>query len=116
MYHKLSDYPKALNYYERALLIEKKVLSENDSDLATTYAFLGSVCDSMEDYTKALEYFQKELEISKITLPENHLSLPLRMTMSDWCTGIWVITRKHWNTTRVGFFVQQHRFRISKGT
>ena len=68
VYYLLCDYPKALEYYKKALDIRKIVLDEEHPDTATSYNNIGSVYYSLGDNPKALEYLQKALDISKIVL------------------------------------------------
>ena len=69
------DYKEALRYYERAISINKKILSPTDSMLATSYNNIGLVYKNMGEYSQALSYSNKCLAIQEKTLPANHPSL-----------------------------------------
>jgi tetratricopeptide (TPR) repeat protein len=66
------DYDLALEYYQKALEIRKKVLGESHPDLSTSYNNIGAIYDAKEDYRKSLKYYQKALEICKQTIGEEH--------------------------------------------
>ena len=68
----MGDYPKALEYYQKALAIKEKVLGEEHPSTATSYNNIGGVFDSRGDYPKALEYYQKALAIFEKVLGEEH--------------------------------------------
>jgi tetratricopeptide (TPR) repeat protein len=69
------DYPEAVRYYQNALDIAKKIFSENDPDLASSYTQIGQVHNNMGEYSNALSYYEKALDIFKKSLPENHPKL-----------------------------------------
>jgi adenylate cyclase len=58
-----SDYPKALEYYFKALKIDEEL--SDKSEIAGTLCNIGIVYNSQEDYPKALEYMLKGNEIDK---------------------------------------------------
>jgi len=68
-------YAKAIESYEKALEIMKKILLADDPLLATSYNNIGFLYNSMGKYSKALEYYEKSLEIREKTLPIDHSSL-----------------------------------------
>ena len=72
VYWKQGDYPKALEYYGKALAIVEKVLGKDHPDTATTYNNIGTVYDDQGDYPKALEYYKKALAIREKVLPKDH--------------------------------------------
>ena len=57
------NYEKALQYYETALSISKKVLGPEHPDTTALYNNIAGVYYALHDYTKALEYFEKALVI-----------------------------------------------------
>jgi protein O-GlcNAc transferase len=59
----LSDYPKALEYYSKALHINEEI--GNKDGIATNLGNIGIVYLSLSDYPKALEYFSKALHINE---------------------------------------------------
>ena len=71
----VGDYPKALEFYNKALVIKKATDGENHISLAATYTNMGNVYQSQGDYPKALEFYSKALAITKATHGENHISL-----------------------------------------
>jgi tetratricopeptide (TPR) repeat protein len=71
LYHK-GGYDKALEYYQKTLAINEKVLGKEHQYTATSYNNIGSVYKSMGDYPKALEYHQKSLAICEKVLGKEH--------------------------------------------
>ena len=67
-----SDWQKALEYFQKALDIEEKVLSPDDPSLGATYNNMGTVYRNMREYTKALLCYEKDLQISQKSRPPNH--------------------------------------------
>ncbi len=57
-----SDFPKALEYFEKALGFQL-LLGEEHPDVAISYNNIGLVYNSQGDYTKALTYYEKALNI-----------------------------------------------------
>ena len=72
VYYNLGEYDKALEYYFKALEIQKAVLGEKHRDTAVSYNNIGAVYQNLGDYDKALEYHNKALEIRKEVLEEKH--------------------------------------------
>jgi len=68
----MSDYPKALVYYQKSLKISQKTLLANDILLAVYYNNIAQLFKTMSNYEKALEYFQRALEIQRQSLPPDH--------------------------------------------
>ena len=71
----VGDYPKALEFYSKALAIQKATHGENHISIASTYMNMGIVYKSQGDYPKALEFYNKSVVITKATHGENHISL-----------------------------------------
>ena len=71
-YYSLGDYTKALEYYQRALVILIKVFGPEHPDVAFVYNNIGQTYHSQGDYTKALEYYQKALDIQVKVFGEEH--------------------------------------------
>ncbi|CAF1648639.1 unnamed protein product [Adineta ricciae] len=69
------DYKMAIEYYEKALEIDKKALPSNHPDLAQSYNNIGAVYYNMAEYSKALSFYEKALGIREKTLPSNHPDL-----------------------------------------
>ena len=65
VYNALGNFPKALEYYFKALKIQEKKLGTDHPDTATTYNNIGLVYREQGDYPKALEYYLKALEIQE---------------------------------------------------
>jgi adenylate cyclase len=59
----LSDYPKALENYEKALQKFEEI--GNIKDIATNLGNIGNVYCNLSDFTKALEYYEKALQINE---------------------------------------------------
>jgi len=68
-------YAKAIESYEKAHEIMKKILPVNHPGLATSYNNIGLMYNSMGDYSKALESYEKSLQMKEKTLPADHSSL-----------------------------------------
>ena len=63
VYWNLSDYPKALEYYSKALHINDEI--GNKVGFAINLGNIGIVYRSLSDYPKALEYYSKALHINE---------------------------------------------------
>ncbi|MBL8005077.1 MAG: tetratricopeptide repeat protein [Candidatus Kapabacteria bacterium] len=61
VYWNLSDYPKALEYLSKSLLISEEI--ENKRGIASVLGNIGLVYSDLSDYPKALEYYSKALLI-----------------------------------------------------
>ena len=72
VYNNQGDYPKALEWVQKALKIFEKVLGLEHPNTATSYHNIASVYFRQGDYTKALEWFQKALEIEEKMLGLEH--------------------------------------------
>ena len=66
------NYPKALEFYTKALNIQEKILGKDHPDTALSYNNIGSVYNRMGDYTKALEFYTKALNIREKVLGKDH--------------------------------------------
>ncbi len=73
--HDVGDAQKAVEYYEKALKIDRKVYGENHPRVATKLNNLGSAWDALGDSQKAVEYFEKALKIDRKVYGENHPSV-----------------------------------------
>ncbi|CAF5223833.1 unnamed protein product, partial [Rotaria magnacalcarata] len=73
-YHQ-GKYQEAIEFYEKALEIDRKTLPEDDASLAPTYGAIGTVYKNMGEYSKALEFYGKSLKIKEISLPPTHPDL-----------------------------------------
>ena len=63
VYKNLSDYPKALEYIEKALLINEEI--GRNEGVAINLGNIGNVYGDLSDYPKALEYYSKALQINE---------------------------------------------------
>lgn len=63
LYRKLKDYPRALQNYESAFLIEKQL--NDDELLATLYNESGIVYEEMGNYEEAINRYQRSLTIQE---------------------------------------------------
>ena len=62
-YRYTGEYDLALEYNNKILHLRLESLSENHSDVATSYIFIGSILDSKGEYDKAIEFYEKGLDI-----------------------------------------------------
>ncbi|MCL2169691.1 MAG: tetratricopeptide repeat protein, partial [Defluviitaleaceae bacterium] len=62
------DYPKALEWYYKALAIAEKVLGLEHPHTAATYNNIAGVYDNQGDYPKALELYLKSYTINLVKL------------------------------------------------
>jgi tetratricopeptide (TPR) repeat protein len=69
------QYAEAIEFYEKSIKINQKILSPTDPSLASSYNNIGLVYNNMGEYSKALSYYEKALEIEQKTLPPNHPDL-----------------------------------------
>ena len=65
VYQDLGQYNEAKEYYEKALIIRKKIFGEEHADVAASYNNLGSFYQDLGQYNKAKEYYKKALIIRK---------------------------------------------------
>ena len=72
VYREQGDYAKALEYYEKALQINERVLGSGHPSTATTYSNMAVVYREQGDNAKALEYCKKALEIRERVLGSGH--------------------------------------------
>ncbi len=66
------QYSRAVEYYQKALVIELKTQGEDHSDLAVAYNRLGLAFHRNGEYDRALEAYQKAWLVQIKTLGENH--------------------------------------------
>ena len=66
------NYPKALDFYTKALNIREKVLGKDHPTTANSYNNIGFVYSDMGDYPKALEFYTKALNIQEKVLGKDH--------------------------------------------
>jgi len=72
VYYIQGDYPKALEWFQKALTIRETVLGKEHPSTATTYNNIAGVYYIQGDYPKALEWFQKALTIMEKVLGKEH--------------------------------------------
>ena len=73
-YKSKEDYPKALEFHQKALDIRERVLGKEHPDTAASYNNIAGVYRSQDDYPKTLEYYFKALDISEKVLGKEHPS------------------------------------------
>ena len=56
-------YEEAITFYENLLEINKKIISPNHFDLASSYNNIGLVYEKMDEYSKALSFYECVLNI-----------------------------------------------------
>ncbi|CAF4282494.1 unnamed protein product [Rotaria sp. Silwood2] len=84
VYSNMGDYPKALEFYEKALKIAEIALPPNHRNRANSYNSIGTVYYNMGKYSKALECYDTVNKILEIALPCN----PPDLATSYACTGV----------------------------
>ena len=67
----LGDYYYALEFYEEAFNLAKKLFGENSKEIAGCYNNLGLVNSAYQNYEDALLYFEKSLALYKKLNPKN---------------------------------------------
>lgn len=68
-------YKEAILYFEKALRIYNRTLTQDHPDFAAVYCQMGLVYNDMHEYSNALEYYEKALKINTEILPPNHINL-----------------------------------------
>jgi tetratricopeptide (TPR) repeat protein len=68
----LGDSKKAVDYFEKALEIDREVYGEKHPDVATRLSNLGSAWYSLGDSKKAIEYTQQAYTIFQEILGDQH--------------------------------------------
>ncbi|MFN3195336.1 MAG: adenylate/guanylate cyclase domain-containing protein [Chlorobiota bacterium] len=63
MYRNQSDYPKALDYYQKSLLIFEEI--NNKQGIAANLGNIGTIYDYQGDFDRALEYYNKAMDLKK---------------------------------------------------
>ena len=72
MYDNRGNYPKALEYYHKALAIREKVLGKEHPDIAQSYFNIGCVLFKKGDIAEAEKYIQKAVDIAQKALGKDH--------------------------------------------
>ena len=72
VYQALGQYNEAKDYYEKALIIRKKIFGEEHADVAASYNNLGIAYQDLGQYNKANDYHEKALLIRKTICGEEH--------------------------------------------
>jgi tetratricopeptide (TPR) repeat protein len=65
-------YKKAMNFYEKSLIIQEKLLKEDDPEIARIYGNMGYTYTLVAEYDKAFKFTNRGLEIRQKKLGENH--------------------------------------------
>jgi len=78
VYQDLGQYNEGKEYYEKALIIRKKIFGEEHADVAASYNNLGSFYQDLGQYKEAKEYYKKALIIRKKTFGEEHAEVRQR--------------------------------------
>ena len=71
-YYQDGNYPKALEFYSKALSIQEKNLGKDHPATGAFYNDIGLVYSDMGDYPKALEFYTKALNIREKNLGKDH--------------------------------------------
>ena len=72
VYYSKGEDDKALEYYNKDLVITLATLGADHPSTAGTYNNMGAVYNNKGEYDKALEYYNKALEIRLATLGADH--------------------------------------------
>ncbi|MCP5102188.1 MAG: tetratricopeptide repeat protein [bacterium] len=75
----LGDYRIAVDYYQQALNILKKVHGEEHQDVAITLNNLGEAWRNLGDPKKAVDYYQQALNIDRAVFGEQHPKVAIRL-------------------------------------
>jgi CHAT domain-containing protein/Tfp pilus assembly protein PilF len=67
-----AQYAAAMKCFEEALAIRLPTLGEENPEVATTFHFLGYVCDVLGDHAAALAHYMRALTIRRRTLGKAH--------------------------------------------
>lgn len=71
------NYFKALNYYEKSLVVRKNKFEVDSKSIVVCYNNIGNVYFKINELEKSLEYFNKSLEIQLKNLESSHTSLAI---------------------------------------
>ena len=72
IYHRLLQYSKTRDYWQKALEHDCKLLGSNHPDLVAEYSKVGNIYQSLGKYTEALKYLKQALHLIKAALDEQH--------------------------------------------
>jgi tetratricopeptide (TPR) repeat protein len=75
MYHDTGDSKKAVEYYKKALSIDKKVFGDTYPRVAADLNNLGEARRALGEYKKAIEYYEQALSINKKIFGDTHPSV-----------------------------------------
>jgi tetratricopeptide (TPR) repeat protein len=73
--HTQGNNQEAIEYYEKSIEINEKILPPTHLSLANSYSDIGEVYNNMSKHSQALSYHEKALDIREKTLPANHPDL-----------------------------------------
>ena len=74
VYQAQGDYPQALAFYQKDLVISEKVLGKEHPNTAATYNNIAGMYYAKGDYPQALAFYQKALAIAEKVLGKEHPS------------------------------------------
>ena len=77
------NFASAINYFEKALAIRKKIFGNNSELCGLTYGAIGSAYHFMGNYTNALAFYEKEKDIS-IKHKKDLFSTYYNIAFSEW--------------------------------
>jgi tetratricopeptide (TPR) repeat protein len=72
VYHNQGDYPRALEWYHKALAFKENAFGKEHPDTATTYNNIAVVCHNQGDYPLAFEWYGKALAVYEKALGREH--------------------------------------------
>ena len=75
----IQQYHEAKEYYQKALIIRKKIFGDEHAYVAASYNNLGVVYQHLGQYSEAKEFYEKALIIRKIIFGEKHAENTTRM-------------------------------------
>ncbi|CAM4847595.1 unnamed protein product [Rotaria magnacalcarata] len=79
-YRYLGKHQLAVEYFRRAMLLQKQSLSQSNYALADTLADLGTTFSQMNDITKAVSLQERAISLLRRILGPNHIDMPLYYT------------------------------------
>ena len=75
VYRRIKQYTQAKEFHQKALMIDKSILGEEHSKVATSYGNLGGVYLSLGEYNQARELYEKTLLIQRKILGDEHANV-----------------------------------------
>ncbi|UCH95620.1 MAG: tetratricopeptide repeat protein [Candidatus Aminicenantes bacterium] len=77
--NELGDPQKAIEYYNKALIIDRALYGENHSQVAVVLNNLGAAFEEMGNYRLAIRYYRESMNIDQEVYGEEHANAALRL-------------------------------------